>query len=161
VTILPFLGEDRLYKEFHLDEPWDSEHNGKLIERMPKVFATADAGPEQIREGLTTVQVLTGPGTVFASPSKETRVADVHDGMSYTLAIVEAMPENAVPWTKPADIPFNAKQPLAGVGNPRRQRGLFVAAFLDGHIQVIDPGVDPDVFEALVTPAGGEAVSLP
>ena len=28
-----------LYKEFNLDEPWDSEHNKKLIEKMPNFFA--------------------------------------------------------------------------------------------------------------------------
>src|SRR5439155_14951587 len=27
VQILPFLEQDNLYKEFHLDEPWDSAHN--------------------------------------------------------------------------------------------------------------------------------------
>ncbi|HBI44142.1 MAG TPA: hypothetical protein DDY78_15010, partial [Planctomycetales bacterium] len=27
VHVLPFLEQDKLYKEFHLDEPWDSDHN--------------------------------------------------------------------------------------------------------------------------------------
>ena len=36
--MLPYLGEDALYKEFKLDEPWDSEHNRKLLARMPAVF---------------------------------------------------------------------------------------------------------------------------
>ena len=27
VLILPFVEQDALYKEFHLDEPWDSPHN--------------------------------------------------------------------------------------------------------------------------------------
>ena len=30
VAILPYLGLDNLYKQFHLDEPWDSPHNIKL-----------------------------------------------------------------------------------------------------------------------------------
>ena len=38
MLILPYLGEEKLYKEFHLDEPWDSDHNKMLIPRMPKVF---------------------------------------------------------------------------------------------------------------------------
>ena len=38
VDILPFIEQDTLYKEFHLDEPWDSEHNKKLLAKMPKVF---------------------------------------------------------------------------------------------------------------------------
>ena len=38
VLLLPYLGEEKLYKEFHFDEPWDGEHNKKLIARMPAVF---------------------------------------------------------------------------------------------------------------------------
>jgi len=38
VQLLPFLDHDDLYKEFHRDEPWDSEHNKKLIAKIPKNF---------------------------------------------------------------------------------------------------------------------------
>ncbi len=34
VQLLLFLDQAELYKEFHLDEPWDSEHNKKLIAKM-------------------------------------------------------------------------------------------------------------------------------
>jgi hypothetical protein len=39
VAILPYIEEEALYKQFKLDEPWDSEQNKKLSEKMPKVFA--------------------------------------------------------------------------------------------------------------------------
>ena len=35
VAILPQLGEDALYKQIHLDEPWDSPHNRQFWGRMP------------------------------------------------------------------------------------------------------------------------------
>ena len=35
VAILPYLEQDTLYKQFKLDEPWDSPHNKKLIRQMP------------------------------------------------------------------------------------------------------------------------------
>src|SRR5262249_4962635 len=38
VALLPYLGEEKLYKEFHLDESWESEHNQGLIKKMPRVF---------------------------------------------------------------------------------------------------------------------------
>src|SRR5262249_30142494 len=38
VLILPYIEQDALYKEFKLDEPWDSEHNKKLLAKMPKVY---------------------------------------------------------------------------------------------------------------------------
>ena len=42
VHILPYIEADKLYKEFHLDEPWDSEHNKKLIARMPPFYQSAN-----------------------------------------------------------------------------------------------------------------------
>ena len=63
VLLLPFLGEDRLFREFELGEPWDSEHNKKLVEKMPKVFHSpgiAVAGPY-----LTHYRVFVGKDTLF------------------------------------------------------------------------------------------------
>jgi hypothetical protein len=39
IALLPYLGEPNLYNQFHLDEPWDSPHNKKLLSKMPAVFA--------------------------------------------------------------------------------------------------------------------------
>src|SRR5205085_6609675 len=39
VAILPYIDHDALYKEFKLDEPWDSDHNKKLIPLMPRQYA--------------------------------------------------------------------------------------------------------------------------
>ncbi len=52
VHVLPFIEHMPLYKEFHLDEPWDSEHNRKLIERMPEVYRSKNWSPEQPNENL-------------------------------------------------------------------------------------------------------------
>src|SRR5262249_9748983 len=40
VMILPYLDQQALYGQFHLDEPWDSPHNKTLIDKMPNIFAT-------------------------------------------------------------------------------------------------------------------------
>jgi hypothetical protein len=159
VAVLPFLEEGGLYEQFRLDEPWDSEHNLKLVERMPAVYGDP-AAPYLAARGLTTVQVFTGKDTLFPVPDRNPQMATISDGLSRTLAIVEAMPDKAVPWTKPDDIEFNPEEPLAGVGNPRRQAGLFVAAMLDGSVRVLTPDIDPELFKALVTPNGGEPVGL-
>src|SRR5205807_2756917 len=36
VAILPYVEEAPLYRQFKLDEPWDSKHNKKLLAKMPK-----------------------------------------------------------------------------------------------------------------------------
>jgi hypothetical protein len=161
VMLLPYLGEEALFKEFHLDEPWDSEHNRPLVTRMPVVFADPSADPQAVAAGLTTVQVLTGGNTLFAVPDQGVHLRDITDGMSNTLLIVEAMPDRAVPWTKPADVAFDPERPLDGIGNPRRSGGVFLGGLCDGSVHAFNPDVDPDVFKAVVTPAGGEPVQLP
>ena len=32
--MLPFMDEQELYDQFHLDEPWDSRHNKQLISKL-------------------------------------------------------------------------------------------------------------------------------
>src|SRR5581483_4336211 len=39
VLILPYISEQALYAEFKLDEPWDSAHNIRLLDRMPRLYA--------------------------------------------------------------------------------------------------------------------------
>src|SRR5438552_1781471 len=39
VLLLPHIGEEKLYQEFHLDEPWDSPHNIDLLPGMPAIYA--------------------------------------------------------------------------------------------------------------------------
>jgi hypothetical protein len=161
VALLPYLDEGALYREFHLDEPWDSEHNRKLVPRMPACLADPAATADELARGLTTFQVLTGPETAFREPGRSTDFARISDGTSNTLAVVEVTPDKAVPWTKPDDHRFEPAQPLAGIGNPRRAGRLFLGAFFDGHVETFTPDIRPDVFKAMVTPAAGDVVERP
>ena len=43
VLILPYIEQDNLFREFKLDQPWDSPHNLALVERMPQVYAVPGA----------------------------------------------------------------------------------------------------------------------
>ncbi|WP_165246354.1 sigma-70 family RNA polymerase sigma factor [Paludisphaera soli] len=62
VAILPYLGQMELYREFHLNERWDSPHNKTLIGRMPAVFETpASPAPR----GFTRFRGVAGEGSVF------------------------------------------------------------------------------------------------
>ena len=160
VAILPYLDEEGLHNQFRLDEPWDSDHNLKLVEQMPAVYADPTAPAEQAARGLTTVQVMTGPNTPFAVPAKGLQFRAIRDGTSKTVAIVEAMPDKAVPWTKPQDLSFDPDRPLAGVGNPWRAGKGFLIGFFDGSVRLIDPEIDRATFKALVTPAGDEPVPV-
>lgn len=155
VHILPYLGETELYYQFHLDEPWDSPHNRMLIERMPEVFKNPG---KNTKPGMTQYLVLVGKGTLFEG-SRGRSLADVWDGSSNTIMVVEADPDRAVPWTKPEDLPFDPNNPLDGLGHAHS--GGFNALFCDGAVRFISETIDPEVWRALVSCAGGESVLRP
>src|SRR6185312_11489838 len=63
VALLPYLEQVALYNQFHLDEPWDSEHNRKLLPQMPKVYACTGNAPS-VPYG-TFYQAFVGKDCVF------------------------------------------------------------------------------------------------
>ena len=53
VQVLPHMGQGALYRQFHLDEPWDSPHNHTLIDKMPPMYRlplskSERAGPDEL-----------------------------------------------------------------------------------------------------------------
>jgi hypothetical protein len=176
VQLLPYLGEAALYKQFKLDEPWDSEHNKKLLEKVPKVFESpGKAAPP----GHTYLRTTEGPAGMIpyfhdqkrlqlrepGLAAEGRRSLDRVDGSSSTILVVEAA--ESVPWTKPGDLPLQgdafAKGPKGSPGPAVPKLGGpfpdgFHAAMADGRVTFYKTGYpDLDVFR-LLTPAGGEVV---
>ncbi len=52
VSLLPFLDQEALYKQFKLDEPWDSPNNKKLIAKMPSRLRSRGQGGPATRDVL-------------------------------------------------------------------------------------------------------------
>jgi hypothetical protein len=158
VSILPYIEQEALYKEFHLDEPWDSEHNRALIAKMPELYADP-AAPNLAAAGRTTYVVPTGEGMVFHG-GEGTRIRDVIDGTSNTILAVEVAPDQAVEWTKPADWEVDLSDPLKGVRREANEPrgGVFAVAFCDGSVRMLSNAIDLGVLKALLTIAGKETI---
>jgi hypothetical protein len=157
VHLLPFLGLSDLYKEFHLDEPWDSAHNIKLVGKMPAAFdSTFD--PRKATAGLTTYMGVVGNETMFTNKESR-RVADVTDGLSHTIFVVDADDSRAAQWTKPADLQFEPKSPRKGLSS--RFSNAFMVGLADGSVRLVSNAIAPEALRALLTCNGGEAVDLP
>jgi Protein of unknown function (DUF1559) len=156
VALLPYLEQEALYKEFRLDEPWDSEHNKKLIPRMPKVY-DCSAAPKQVsKDGKTFYQVFTGEDTVFAGNQKII-LFRITDGTSNTILAIEA--KEPVIWTKPEDLTLpKDKNKMPAVGGLFKNG--FNVLFFDGEVDFFRPDPPPAMLRALVTPAGGEKVDV-
>src|SRR5262245_13361439 len=89
VLILPYIEQDELYKQFRLDQPWDSPHNIQLLERMPKLYKPYSEHVTT-EPGTTYYQVFVGGGAVFGG-ERNLRIEDISkaDGTAYTFLLVE------------------------------------------------------------------------
>ena len=152
VALLPYLDEKTLYNQYHLDEPWDGPNNRKLLDRMPTVYR--DPSQANVRPSVPSYFALTGAGTLFPDRPTGLSLADVHDGSSTTLMLIEA--KRDIPWTRPDDVAVDPDQPLPTLGG--NHPGGFNALLADGSVRFLKPTLGEVTLRALVTPAGGEVV---
>lgn len=152
VAILPYMDLEFLHAQFKLDEPWDGPNNRKLLAFMPGVFRAA---VQDAKATDTFVQAVSGRGAVF-DPQAKVRIVDIADGSVNTLMLTETGP--AVPWTKPADVPFDPE------GKPPVLAGPYTDAV---HIATADAATyrmttkpDADLLRAFITRADGEALEF-
>ena len=159
VHILPFIEEDQLYRQFRLDEPWNSPHNRKLIPMMPDIYRApgSDADP-----GKTVYVAVRDERSVIVPPVDQNgnrnprgiAVRKVKDGTSKTIVALEASDDLAVIWTKPDDVVPNEADPINGLVGLRKDG--FLAGYGDGSVRIIPTTIPKETLKALFTRDGGE-----
>jgi hypothetical protein len=153
VAILPYLEQEDLYKQFKLDEPWDSPHNKALLSRMPKVYV--HPMQDLVREPHAThYQVFVGkrehavrPIFTEGGPGLTLAAITNADGCSQTWLAVEAA--DGIPWTKPGDLPYSPKGPLPRLG--RFFPGAGLVLFADGSVRSMRYDLKEEAIRALIT----------
>lgn len=152
VHILPYIEEDKLYREFKLDEAWDSEHNMKLVERMPKVYTPVRGRAEKNQ---TFYQMFSGERTMLDASGKALSFAAITDGLSNTFMVAEG--GKPVIWSKPDDLSFDGKAvpKLGGMFD-----GEFNVLMGDGSVKRIPKGIDSDVLKLAIDRADGQAIDI-
>jgi hypothetical protein len=158
VAILPYVEQDALYKQFKLDEPWDSEHNKKLLDKMPPIYRVTQPDGQEMKKAPTTThfRVFHGKGAAFEG-DKGLPLTSFTDGTANTILIVEAT--DAVPWTKPDELPFDPKKDLPKLGQKDAEKFHVVGA--DGALHELKKTIDKDTLRGLITRNGEENVSFP
>jgi prepilin-type processing-associated H-X9-DG protein len=155
VQILPFLDQNALYEQFHLDEPWDSAHNKALIAQMPKTYACPSGNPELAAQGKTPYLVPRGKGTIFPG-AEGVKIQDITDGTSNTILVAEANDDASVIWTKPDDWEIGETVSVKNLqGHHPAGTNL---AFADGSVRFVSVTLDPKVLKELLTRDGGEVI---
>jgi type II secretory pathway pseudopilin PulG len=158
VHILPFLEQQALYQQFHLDEPWDSDHNKKLIAKMPAVFLNPGSNLA-LGDGKTSYLGVKGEDSLFDGSEKGRSMRELTDGTSNSIALVAVDDDAAVIWTKPADWEPDAADLMKPFDGPHP--GGFLTAFCDGSVRFMSKTIDPTLFKSLLTVDGGEVVARP
>jgi prepilin-type processing-associated H-X9-DG protein len=162
VLILPYLEQEALFKEFHLDEPWDSPHNRALVAKMPQVFRCPLGSAEVAGEGKTRYLTPRGPNTVFRG-AEPVKINEITDGTSNTIIVVDVGDERAVTWTKPEDWEIGPDPKAASGGifsahGGRTARGTN-AAYADGSVHFLRETIKPATLRNLLTSNGGEVIA--
>jgi hypothetical protein len=132
-----------------LNEPWDSKHNKKLLAKMPRVFALPGS---KAKPGETYIQAFAGKDAFFEGKRGLRMPAAFRDGLSNTIMFVEAA--KAVPWTKPEDLPYDAKKPLPKLGG--HFSGGFLVAMCDGSVRFVKNSVTKKTLRNAITRNDGE-----
>jgi hypothetical protein len=152
VAILPYIGEQELYDRIHIDEPWDSEHNLRLLPSMPDCFKD-----RRLRSDThTTLQAIMGKDTLM-SRNEGVELFGIPDGLANTIWVVATLPANAVPWTAPQDFELNQEYPFEGLVD-FWSTGFCVGTI--GNAKFLRMPLDRKWFLGATTLSGGERVEM-
>jgi hypothetical protein len=168
VHILPYMGEDALYKQFKLDEPWDSPNNRRLLDQMPVVYATpAERNGRAPKGNKTYYRGFAGAGGAFSrrDPAAKGKpgpdqpqapgklgILDFKHGLSNTPLVVEA--GDPVEWTKPDDLDLSPGKPFPSLGGIRPKEDTIQVLFADGSVRAVRRAVPEAQWRAAVNVAG-------
>jgi hypothetical protein len=152
VSLLPYMEQGSVYKQFDLKEEWDSKRNYPYSNTIIKSYTTPydkEVGPN------THYRAFVGGGALFEEDGSPVSMLQVTDGLSNTIMYVHAAEQ--VPWAKPQELIYSPKSPLPALGSPGMSGGTIVAMG-DGSVHFIKSTVSERTLRALITRAGNERI---
>lgn len=170
VMILPYLGEAELFAEFHLDEPWNSPHNRRLLARRPEVYHTPRAGaaaasPDAAeRTGYSSAY---GTGLMFDGDTPR-RPADLADGADQTIFAYQAPRGPEIPWTEPTGFflgnlrPEEVERFQAWIARAtdRLDDTVYQVLMADGSVRGVARNIDTKMLTSLLSISGNDRLNL-
>jgi prepilin-type N-terminal cleavage/methylation domain-containing protein/prepilin-type processing-associated H-X9-DG protein len=174
VALLPYVEQDSVRNQFDIEKGYAG--NLQAAQTRIKIFLCPSAPEMATGEAITHYVAVAGighdaatrpagaPGNGFMGYDRLTSLADIKDGTSNTIALMETR-HGLGPWARggtatlrgfdPDDAPWCGEQRPFG-GHPN---GMQVA-MADGSVRFFPTSTDPKQLAAAITIAGGEPVNL-
>lgn len=151
--ILPYLEQKPLYDQIDFSKPWNDPANAATFETSIVTFQCPSAS---IPKNHTLYLGLNGPDCCFHG-DVPTTIAEIKDGTSNTLIVVEVPQNRSVLWMSPQDADESL---IVGLnkGTNFAHTGGFQAALADGSVRFISVQIDRGTLRALITISGDEVV---
>jgi hypothetical protein len=106
VLILPYFGNDDLYKQYNFNEPWDGPNNKKLLAAYPGyIVCPSDGALYSSATACTSYVAVVGRNA--ALPGAQSRKLAELKPPDQTILLVEVTGAN-IPWSEPRDLDLDA-----------------------------------------------------
>jgi hypothetical protein len=151
VYLLPYIEHDSTYRQFKLNEPWNSATNMPLGNTAIRAYSDTDA----LSDPNTRFRCFYDNGAMFDTRGWVT-LSGVTDGTSNTIMYVEG--GDKVTWSRFQEYKFDPKGSLPSLG--RADKDGFNVVMGDGYARWVKKSVDPNILKAMITRNGGEVVTL-
>ncbi|MBC7822061.1 MAG: DUF1559 domain-containing protein [Planctomycetaceae bacterium] len=146
VLVLPQLGHDHLYQQYHFDEPWNGPRNRLLLDKMPSVFRC----PVVKSKELTNYVAVVGPQTVWPE-QYACKISDLIDGADDTIQLVEH-PKSDIAWLEPRDLTFaQTKKQLPATPAECSHGEWFHVALPNGSVKSVSAQLHHEIWRTLLT----------
>jgi hypothetical protein len=177
VLVLPFLGQQAIYDEYHFDEPWDGPNNSQLQQKYARELGRVLSCPydRRINSPSASYFAVVGPHAAWAGGSGCKESTDFPDGLLKTVLLVEVY-ESGISWFEPRDLDidkmcFGVNDPSkCGIRSFHRTNTYWThaiksrfahALYADGTVGELAETIPPRIVRALLTRDAGEEVSRP
>ena len=150
--MLPFIECHGLYDMIDFSKPWDDPVNRKVYETAVEAFHCPSSS---LPKGFTTYLALETLDSCLR-PKESCAIADIKDGVSNTLTIIEVPVSKAVHWMSPVDAD---EELFLRIGEPEfhsPHNDGFNVVYGDGSPRFLRNNTPAAVRRALVSVAGND-----
>jgi prepilin-type processing-associated H-X9-DG protein len=158
VLLLPYLGQQDLYDQFHLEEPWNSENNQQVSKVTLELFQCP--GQPDTKLATTNYMMVVGEHTI-SNGRQARKITEITDGLTDTILLVEVA-DSLIYWAQPEDLRFD-KLTFTINGGKQQQISSYHrlganVVFCDGSVRLLKKSTSPQLVKAMLTIDGGEQV---